>query len=73
MCCFMLPGRNIALCVYVVALTITFVVPISNLKATSMELKIAVIGFCTIAANTTVLCLIFLPKVCIIKSRMTVV
>ncbi|XP_072037293.1 gamma-aminobutyric acid type B receptor subunit 2-like [Amphiura filiformis] len=56
-------SRNIAMCVYVVALTCVFVVPISNLNGTNLELKVAVIGFCTIAANTTVLCLVFLPKI----------
>ena len=52
---------------YVVALTFVFVVPISNLNGTSMDMKVAVIGSCIIVANTTVLCLIFLPKVSIIN------
>ncbi|XP_022107900.1 gamma-aminobutyric acid type B receptor subunit 2-like isoform X1 [Acanthaster planci] len=56
-------SKYLGMSVYVVALTVTITVPVAILKQDDVNFHYAIVSYAVIFANTTVLCLVFLPKV----------
>ncbi|XP_038057990.1 gamma-aminobutyric acid type B receptor subunit 2-like [Patiria miniata] len=61
-------SKYIAMSIYVVAIFLAIVLPLLNLHVVrqNVTIEFAILGSAIIITNTTVLCLVFLPKICLL-------